>query len=116
MDHKSLPMLDIWPFYVQSIIKPCLHDAAARPNFRAVHSNLLAIKDSGEDLTSVVLDGASLTGWKKSMVLYIVRSAQIQDHHSQISVGPRIFMYCLGALRLQSIITRDAGARLSRQD
>ena len=58
MDHKSLPMLDIWPFYVQSIIKPCLHDAAARPNFRAVHSNLLAIKDSGEDLTSVVLDGA----------------------------------------------------------
>ena len=58
VDHKSLPMLDIWPFYVQSIIKPCLHDAAARPNFRAVHSNLLAIKDSGEDLTSVVLDGA----------------------------------------------------------
>ena len=58
VDHKSLPMLDIWPFYVQSIIKPCLHDAAARPNFHAVHSNLLAIKDSGEDLTSVVLDGA----------------------------------------------------------
>ena len=51
-------MLDIWPFYVQSIIKPCLHDAAARPNFHAVHSNLLAIKNSGEDLTSVVLDGA----------------------------------------------------------
>lgn len=58
VDHKSLPMLDIWPFYVQSIIKPCLHDAAARPNFHAVHSNLLAIKNSGEDLTSVVLDGA----------------------------------------------------------
>ena len=51
-------MLVIWPFYVQSIINPCLHDAAARPNFRTVHSNLLAIKDSGEDLTSVVLDGA----------------------------------------------------------
>ena len=58
VDHTSLPMLDIWPFYVQSIINPCLHDAAARPNFRTVHSNLLAIKDSGEDLTSVVLDGA----------------------------------------------------------
>ena len=58
VDHKSLPMMDIWPFSVQSIIKPCLHDAAARPNFRAVHSNLLAIKDSGQDLTSVVLDGA----------------------------------------------------------
>lgn len=58
VDHTSLPMLVIWPFYVQSIINPCLHDAAARPNFRTVHSNLLAIKDSGEDLTSVVLDGA----------------------------------------------------------
>ena len=57
-DEMSLPMFEIWPSYVQSIIKECLQNPADRPAFSTVYEHLLAIKNRGEGLTSDVLDGA----------------------------------------------------------
>ena len=54
----SLPMLEIWPSYVQSIVQECLHYVAYRPPFSTVHEYLLEIKNEGEGLTSDVLDSA----------------------------------------------------------
>ena len=54
----TLPMLEIWPNYIRSIMAECLHDPADRPCFRTLHECLLAIKNSGDGLTSEVLDGA----------------------------------------------------------
>ena len=58
VDHMILPMLELWPSYIQRIMKECLNDPVDRPSFCSVHENLLTIKNSGEDLTSEVLDGA----------------------------------------------------------
>ena len=54
----TLPMLEIWPGYIRSIIAECLQDPAYRSCFRTLHECLLAIKNSGDGLTSEVLDGA----------------------------------------------------------
>lgn len=54
----TLPMLEIWPSYIQSIMTECLKDPSDRPGFCTVHEYLLAIKNSGDGLTSEVLDGA----------------------------------------------------------
>ena len=56
--HMTLPMLEIWPGYIRSIIAECLQDPGDRPCFRTLHERLFAIKNSGEGLTSEVLDGA----------------------------------------------------------
>ena len=56
----SLPMLEIWPEYVQNIIKEGLAKRKDRPTFSTIHQYLLMIKNKGEDLTSEVLDGAFL--------------------------------------------------------
>lgn len=58
-DHQmTLPMLEIWPSYVRSIMTECLQDPADRPCLSNLHEWLLAIKNSGDDLTSEVLDEA----------------------------------------------------------
>lgn len=54
----TLPMLELWPNYIQSIMTECFKDPDDRPSFCSVHEYLLAIKNSGEGLTSEVLDGA----------------------------------------------------------
>lgn len=54
----TLPMLEIWPSYIRSIMAECLQDPADRPCFCTLHECLLAIKNSGDSLTSEVLDGA----------------------------------------------------------
>ncbi|KAL9979081.1 hypothetical protein ACROYT_G016683 [Oculina patagonica] len=54
----TLPMLGLWPSYIQSIVTECLKDPSDRPGFCTVHEYLLAIKNSGDGLTSKVLDGA----------------------------------------------------------
>ena len=54
----TLPMLEVWPSYVQSIVEECLQYAAYRPTFNTIHEYLLTIKNKGEGLTSDVLDGA----------------------------------------------------------
>ena len=54
----TLPMLEIWPGYIRSIMVECLQDPEDRPCCRTLHESLLAIKNSGEGLTSEVLDGA----------------------------------------------------------
>ena len=51
-------MLDIWPSYVQSIMKECLQNPTDRPAFCDLQGYLLGIRNSGEGLTSEVLDGA----------------------------------------------------------
>ena len=57
--HKlTLPMLGIWPGYIQSIMAECFQDPEDRPCFRTLHESLLAIKNRGDGLTSEVLDGA----------------------------------------------------------
>lgn len=56
----SLPMLEIWPEYVQNIMKEGLAKRKDRPTFSTIHQLLLKIKNKGEDLTSEVLDGAFL--------------------------------------------------------
>ena len=57
-DEMSLPMFEIWPSYVQSIMKECLQNPGDRPAFGTVREYLFAIKNRGEGLTSEVLDGA----------------------------------------------------------
>ena len=54
----TLPMLELWPSYIQSIITECLKDPRDRPGFCTLHEHLLAIRNSGEGLTSEVLDEA----------------------------------------------------------
>lgn len=54
----TLPMLEIWPDYIRSIMTECLQDPEDRPCFRTLHETLLAIRNSGEGLTSEVLDEA----------------------------------------------------------
>ena len=54
----TLPMLEIWPSYIRSIMAECLQDPADRPCFCTLHECLLGIKNSGDGLTSEVLDGA----------------------------------------------------------
>ena len=56
----SLPMLEVWPEYVQNIIKEGLAKRKDRPTFSTMNQYLLMIKNKGEDLTSEVLDGAFL--------------------------------------------------------
>jgi len=51
-------MLEIWPGYIRSIMTECLQDPAYRPCLSNLHKCLLAIKNSGDDLTSEVLDEA----------------------------------------------------------
>ncbi|KAJ7380917.1 protein kinase [Desmophyllum pertusum] len=58
LDEMTLPMLELGPNYIQSIMNECLQDPADRPSFCTVHEHLLAIKNRGEGLTSEVLDGA----------------------------------------------------------
>ena len=58
-DHQmTLPMLEIWPSYIRSIMTECLQDPADRPSLSNLHKCLLVIKNSGDDLTSEVLDEA----------------------------------------------------------
>ena len=54
----TLPMLEIWPGEIQSVIKKCFSDPVDRPNFCSVHEYLSTIENFGGGLTSEVLDGA----------------------------------------------------------
>ncbi|XP_022792293.1 probable serine/threonine-protein kinase DDB_G0267514 [Stylophora pistillata] len=57
-DRMTLPMLEIWPGEIESVMKKCFNDAVDRPNFCSVHEYLSTIENSGGGLTSEVLDGA----------------------------------------------------------
>ena len=58
-EHKlTLPILEIWPGYVQTILNAGLTKHRDRPDLGTIHKHLLGIKNKGEDLTSEVLDGA----------------------------------------------------------
>ena len=61
---RSLPLLDTWPDYIQTVIGKCLEKPELRPKFSFLHEQLYSVKQRGWDLTSDDLDN-SFIAWLK---------------------------------------------------
>ena len=61
-DNKSLPLLELWPVHIQSIITDCLRGPSERPPFTVIQQSLVAVKGRGKGLLSETLDSA-FTDW-----------------------------------------------------
>ena len=89
----SLPMLEIWPSYVQSIVQECLQYVAYRPPFRTVHKYLFAIKNEGEGLTSDVLDGA-FPDWYEFQCAGAIYNSVLRKRNIPVAAGMSVTGVC----------------------
>ena len=118
----TLPMLEIWPGYIRSIMAECLQDPEDRPCFRTLHESLLAIRNSGDGLTSEVLDGA-FPDWLDSQYGNVhietprrrKRSLEL-PHHSSTCRTSEIYLMPRHSSLLGSRGRRDASMREGLRD
>ena len=99
-DRMILPMLEIWPSFIQSIMKKCFSDPAGRPSFLNLHKYLLTTESCVEGLTSEIMDGAFLDWYEfhvggKQDETHKVRTRTISEINPSLNTSGKPEIYAM---------------------